>query len=282
MSILVSSATILTQMVVSHIVRGRLSEIVRSQLAKSCLLELVAAAEMCATSTELSRVARNCGMPAYSVYLFLIILCRDRTWGSSVTACPYSLLEEYVEVGANPLHVALKVVAQLAGGLASIKWAKHLWMTEVAEAQGSLRVDDCLAALQVPVAVGFLLESLLTCSCRLFSRALGEVKPKFASAIDSFFATCMVLVAFNYSGGYFNPVLATSMKWSCRGHTNTEHIIVYWAGSTMGAMLSVRLWSLVTVKRALVGPFTSKDKRVTFQKLSTAIYPNGRILAKNY
>ncbi|KAK8744133.1 hypothetical protein OTU49_001016, partial [Cherax quadricarinatus] len=206
-------------------------------------------------------VATSCGMLAYSVYLFLIILCRGRSWGKTVTACPYSLLEEYVEVGANPLHVVLKVVAQLTGGLTSIRWVRYIWLAELTDTHASShKVENCRADLQVPVIFGFLLESLLTCSSRLVSRALGEVKPKFAAAMNSFFATCMVLVAFNYSGGYLNPVLATSLKWSCHGHTNTEHIIVYWAGSTLGAMLAIRLWNLVTVKNVLVATFTSKDR----------------------
>ena len=55
-------------------------------------------------------------------------------------------------------------------------------------------VDDCSADLQVPVVFGFLIEAMLTCACRLFSRILGELEPKFSSAIDSFFATSMVIL----------------------------------------------------------------------------------------
>ena len=55
-------------------------------------------------------------------------------------------------------------------------------------------VDDCAADLQVPVYLGFLIEGLLTCACRIVSRTLGEIEPKFASAIDSFFATSMVVL----------------------------------------------------------------------------------------
>ncbi len=39
-------------------------------------------------------------------------------------------------------------------------------------------------------------------------------------------ATSLVVAAFDYSGGYYNPVLATSLKFGCRGHTNVEHVIV--------------------------------------------------------
>lgn len=52
------------------------------------------------------------------------------------------------------------------------------------------------------------------------------------------------LTAFNYSGGYFNPVLATSLKWGCAGNSALEHIIVYWLGSCAGAVISVPLFKM--------------------------------------
>lgn len=54
MSIVESSLTIATQLWMSHVVRGFLSERVGNELLRSCLLEMVAAAEMCGVSFELS------------------------------------------------------------------------------------------------------------------------------------------------------------------------------------------------------------------------------------
>jgi aquaporin related protein len=50
-------------------------------------------------------------------------------------------------------------------------------------------------------------------------------------------------------------VLATGLKWGCRGHTHFEHVAVYWAGSIIGSMVSMKLWSLGPVKQTLLGPF---------------------------
>lgn len=63
----------------------------------------------------------------------------------------------------------------------------------------------------------------------------------------------MFLAAFNYSGGYFNPVLATALKWGCSGHTNIEHIIVYWIGACAGAVLSVPVFNMKQVRALLIG-----------------------------
>ncbi|XP_042205883.1 uncharacterized protein LOC121855106 isoform X2 [Homarus americanus] len=120
MSILVSSLTIATQMALSHVIRGRLSEMLQNEMLKGCLLELVAAAEMCGTCYELVIVADNYGVYTYAVYLFLMTIWWGQSWGTA-TACPYSLLEEYVEVGAHPLEVVLKIICQVIGGLASFR-----------------------------------------------------------------------------------------------------------------------------------------------------------------
>lgn len=68
-----------------------------------------------------------------------------------------------------------------------------------------------------------------------------------------------LLTAFNFSGGYFNPVLATALKWGCRGHSNLEHIIVYWIGACLGAMLSVPIFKLSIVRRFLLGEEKAKQ-----------------------
>lgn len=66
--------------------------------------------------------------------------------------------------------------------------------------------------------------------------------------------------AFNYSGGYFNPVLSTSLKWGCAGHTEIEHVIVYWIGACSGAILSVPLFKHPIVRNLLLGTELEKVK----------------------
>ena len=60
-------------------------------------------------------------------------------------------------------------------------------------------VDSCSADLAVPMVYGFLIELTLTCACRLVSRALGELEPRFASSIDSFFSTSMVVLGKSFT-----------------------------------------------------------------------------------
>jgi len=184
------------------------------------------------------------------------------SWGSA-TACTYSLLEEYVETGTNTRTMIMKMVAQFVGGLISFRWVRPLWQLHLAATHvGAAKplMDKCTADLAVPLLIGFSIELILTCACRLVSRGLGELEPKFATAIDSFFGTAMVLWAFETSGGYFNPVLAL-VKFGCKGHTNIEFMIVYAGGSILGALLSIKLWNTPAVHDNLLAPFKAVEEK---------------------
>lgn len=65
-------------------------------------------------------VADNYGVYAYGLYLFLMTIWWSQSWGSA-TACPYNLLEDYVEQGTRLSTVGLKMAAQTMGGLASFR-----------------------------------------------------------------------------------------------------------------------------------------------------------------
>lgn len=47
--------------------------------------------------------------------------------------------------------------------------------------------------LQVPVLYGAVVEGIATCLCRLASKSLGDLNPRFATAIDSFIGTSLVV-----------------------------------------------------------------------------------------
>lgn len=63
--------------------------------------------------------------------------------------------------------------------------------------------------------------------------------------INVFIDICFIFTlisAFDYSGGYFNPALATSLKYGCLGTSFMEHVIVYWVGACAGSIASLRVY----------------------------------------
>jgi aquaporin rerated protein, invertebrate len=132
-------------------------------------------------------------------------------------------------------------------------------------------------------------EGIATLLCRLASKTLSEKSPKYTTILDSFIGTSLVVAgkqtssliqlrhhhitwlmilltsffyfeAFNYSGGYFNPVLSTSLKWGCSGHTDIDHVVVYWLGACGGALLSVPAFKHPIVRNLLLGEDKVKDE----------------------
>ncbi|KAJ8946352.1 hypothetical protein NQ314_008909 [Rhamnusium bicolor] len=96
--------------------------------------------------------------------------------------------------------------------------------------------------------LGAIIEAVATCLCRLTSRVLSESDSKFGNILDAFFGTMMVVAAFNFSGGYFNPALATALKLGCEGNTFVEHMVVYWLGATVGSVISVFIFRTKTIQ----------------------------------
>lgn len=122
---------------------------------------------------------------------------------------------------------------------------------------------------------GAIIEAVGTAMCRITSRTLSEANAKFIGVLDAFFATMMVVIgkdnfiflilflkqlfsAFNYSGGYFNPALATSLKLGCEGNTFVEHMVVYWIGATLGSVISVLMFR----NKTLQNYFTSIPEKI--------------------
>lgn len=125
--------------------------------------------------------------------------------------------------------------------------------------------------------LGSVIEGFATCLCQIAGKAIADLEPKHGDVIGSFVGTSLVVAgtvhpvsilsfyaslntkkekqfnlesfsAFDYTGGYFNPVLATSLKFGCKGNTFTEHVVVYWVGACLGSVLSVFLYHHTSLK----------------------------------
>ncbi|XP_011253414.1 aquaporin-11 [Camponotus floridanus] len=209
-------------------------------LTRILVLEFIATAELCGACFELIIIADNWGVWMYALYLFLLTIWWSLNWDEA-SACPYTHMEDVVE-GKKPLGVAfLSICAELAGGLIIFKYIQMLWAFQLVSTHKNRAYGDCTTDLQVSAIIGTLVECIATCICRVVSRVLADLNPRFSTVIDAFVGTALVVAAFNYTGGYFNPALATSLKYGCLGTTSMEHMIVYWIGACVGSIASLRV-----------------------------------------
>ncbi|KAK9702153.1 hypothetical protein QE152_g30130 [Popillia japonica] len=223
-------------------VRGVIKRNVNDGLLRQLVLEFIATAELCATCFELIIVADNYGVWVYGGFLFVLTVWWSFHW-ETATACPYCPIEEIFERKRNVFVGLLLVGAQVLGGLAIFRYIQVLWSFELVETHKGRAFEDCSTDLQVPVLVGAFIEGVATCACRVISKILGETNTRVSNILDAFFGTSLVVAAFNYSGGYFNPALATALKYGCQGSTIPEHMLVYWLGPMIGAIFSVFLFN---------------------------------------
>ncbi|XP_063229055.1 aquaporin-11-like [Bacillus rossius redtenbacheri] len=216
-------------------------------LLRALLLEALVAAELCAVASELAIVAGNYGVPVFAALLCLLIVWWSAQWGDA-SACPYTHLEDVVEGRQDLGQAVLKIWAELAGGVLVFRFVQLLWSLELTENHRGRAFAECSADLQVSALYGALVEGAATCLSRLTSRAIYDLQPRFGTAIGSVIGTSLVVAALNHSGGYFNPMLATVLKYGCRGHSAWEHVLVYWVGASAGSIASVFLYRLPAVQ----------------------------------
>ncbi|CAF4928814.1 unnamed protein product [Pieris macdunnoughi] len=250
--LVVSTLFILLTSILAHCARRLVQNIVKDPFVRLLFEEAIAAAELCGCCFELIVVADNFGVATYAVYLFALTIWWSLNWGDA-TACPYTHIEDVIEGRGDVRKAILKTWAELGGGMLVFKYVQMYWALEISDTHKDKAVEDCSADLQVPVLYGALVEGIATCLCRLASRALGDLNPRFATAIDAFIGTSLVVAAFDYSGGYFNPVLATSLKAGCHGHSLSEFATVYWAGACAGSIVSVYLYKLPIIQEYVRG-----------------------------
>ncbi|XP_041982364.1 aquaporin-11 isoform X1 [Aricia agestis] len=282
--LLVSTLFILLTSILAHCLRRLVNSLVKEPLVKLLLEEAIAAAELCGCCFELIIVADNFGVATYAVFLFALTVWWSLNWGDA-TACPYTHLEDIIEGKGDVRKAVLRTWAELVGGVAVFKYVQTYWALEIADTHKNRAYEDCQADLQVPVLYGAIVEGVATCLCRLASKTLGDLNPRFSTAIDAFIGTSLVVAgvlykdtfytyhfkddsplysvffmckiplgkAFDYSGGYFNPVLATSLKAGCDGHTLSEHALVYWLGACAGSLVSVYIYNSQAVQKFIKG-----------------------------
>ncbi|XP_077260929.1 aquaporin [Temnothorax americanus] len=216
-------------------------------ITRTLVLEFIATAELCGACFELIIIADNWGVWMYALYLFLLTIWWSINWDEA-SACPYTHMEDVV-IHKKPLTVAfLLICAELAGGLIIFKYIQILWAFQFASTHKNRAYGDCTTDLQVSAITGALVECVATCMCRVVSRVLGDLNPRFSTIIDAFVGTFLVVAAFNYTGGYFNPALATSLKYGCLGTSSLEHVIVYWIGACIGSIASLRVYRMPFVQ----------------------------------
>lgn len=232
------------------------------------LNELISTCELCADCAELNVIYELHGSLAYGLVLFLLTLLWFQTFGSAHTTPGY-LMEDLILIKglavfrSNDLYARFlgqSMAMPLAWKFASIYWKYQLLKEHV----DMMQVDNCKTSLTTSTTNGFLIEFGCCLVCRLLELASEQLLERETSnnswrrlihSMSSFVSTLLVVLSLELSGGYFNPVLASSLEYGCKGIEFYQHVAVFWLGPLLGHVLARDLH-----KRFIAVPDSSAPK----------------------
>lgn len=141
-------------------------------------------------------VADNFGVATYAIFLFFLTIWWSYNW-EDASACPYTHMEDLCEGNCSVKDVALKTWAALMGGCCVFRYVQFYWWLEVTENHEGRAFEDCSADLKVDPYVGAVIEGIATLLCRIASKSISELNPRFGTIIDSFIGTSLVVLGNN-------------------------------------------------------------------------------------
>ena len=249
------SCEIVYRLVLANVIPG---------LFRSIILDFVSAGEATVISWELITIFQQYGQPCWAVFSFICMVVKTYKYRVECVSCPYSHIQSWLKGYIRLQDMFSRVLAQFVGGSVFFRWQGYIWdlgLTNIHIGRSYwMSRGRCLSWLAVPAWTGFLFEftGALIAGISAILIFDFEILPRVNIHKRIFLNVCvtlsLVLIAFHHTGGFFQPLLAFARTYGCLGVlqevTIFDHIVVYWLGASIGAVLSMYLAPLV--KRILL------------------------------
>lgn len=92
---------------------------------------------------------------------------------------------------------------------------------------------------------GAVVEAMITFVSRVVALESSYWPGTTAAAVNGAVTVALCIFAFNSSGGFFNPILASALTLNCAGNNLIEHFFVYWLASLTGGIVARALHMLI-------------------------------------
>jgi len=262
-NLVVSAGVIFGTILISEIIRRvSIRLISKDEIVLRLILEFVAAFELISVALERGVLGLAYGQIGLSTPLFIVSIWRTFYW-INIKACPYSILEEWIARKINKKTLVVLIALEFAGGCLAFTYYKYVWSYGFSGAHQIkyARINEsCRVPIQGDYIEAAVYEAGYAFVFGLTCRFLYSVIPnsKLAPIIKATVFTYLVM-----SGGIFNPLLATVLLFGCTGITPLQHIVIYWIGSSFGAILSYYVWKVVYVDRQKPQKVVTKAKKTS-------------------
>ena len=236
------------------------------------MLDFISAGEATIISWELITLFHQYGEPLWVTAAYTAMVVKIYKYRWEATACPYSHVLNVLRGLTSVKHGTARVLAQFVGGSVAYRWLGGVWdlgLTPIHVSRSYwTSYGTCQSWLAVPPGIGFMFEftgSLVSgvVTTLIFDYEL-LISPSVHSRIflSSAVTMSLVVVSFHHTGGFFQPLLAFARTFGCIGVLREvsvlDHIVVYWLGATLGAVVAMYLAQLL--KKIISHCKTSKKK----------------------
>lgn len=237
-----------------------ISKTSRSKLPHNLILDVIVSIELCAVSLELGVVFTHYGFWYWLVGLYINSFYQCIRWRNVNPPCPYFHMVDFIagQSGASLLNILTRCAVLVGSGLATYHLIlTPIWKLEISNVHvgrgPETAVDSCTVpwAGDVSVTQSFVTELIGTfildigINLVLDNPTIQNNEPMIGAAIVSGMVAFAVSLAFDISGGMFNPMLATVLLGGCKGNSMLEHITIYWIGSSIGAIIAFTIYPRV-------------------------------------
>jgi len=269
--LLISSIILAGTAVTTNVFRSLIRYSLAPSLVSYCLLDFLCGLELCVCGFELGVILDIYDIPLYSGFLWLVLVWQALSWGDA-SANPYSHLLRWKAGLQTFSQTIIRICAGAGGALASLLVLAPVWMLELSHFhQGraeSSATGHCGDDVKVSLTVGLIVELLGTLFCFLSGSILSDVPklrehPLLVTLLDQAVGTALVIAAFDLTGGYFNPALATGIKLGCGQGGHLQHLAVYWVGPCIGALMAGPLYAGLKGLLVAKAPVEEADTKKT-------------------
>ena len=271
---------ILTMMLCEYAYRLVIQNVVPG-IFKSCVLDFISAGEATIISWELITIFHQYEIQLWTCLAFTSMVIKFYRYKFDCISCPYSHIQSYLRGFISFKHAAARILCQFLGGSVFFRLQGHMWDLGLADIHIGrsywMSYGLCTAWLSEDTWIGFIYDFTGSLICgvstslnfdfELFPKVSIHIRILTASSIT----TGLVLTAFHHTGGFFQPLLAFARTFGCVGVlrevTLLDHVIVYWIGASLGAVLS--MYMTPYVKKFCIAPCMKTKIQVHADKLKT-------------
>ncbi|KAG8580401.1 hypothetical protein GDO81_007285 [Engystomops pustulosus] len=234
----------------SQLIRWIGKKFLPGRIYRCTVSEFASTLQLCATYMEIRMLVEigmwggGFGPDVVSTLLFLLFLAHGFTFNGA-SANPSVSLQEFLLNDSSFIDTGLKLVVQFGGIEAARLLTRQYWRLELTQFHTiqMMMLDDCSSSLQTTVAQGIFVEALSAFCYHIILLRFQKTRMIYRAPLLALTVTLLAYAGGPYTAGYFNPVLAYALTFSCPGKTWQEYSIVYIAGALIGMLLALFLYN---------------------------------------